>query len=295
MKNFSTNGPLFSSNFSLNIRGRILDLSIPRVMGIINVTPDSFYGGSRLSDPANAIQAAGEMLAQGADILDVGAVSSRPGAQDVSEAEEKNRLIPVLEALRNEFPECAISLDTWRSKIAREMHHRFEIDMVNDISAGTMDKGMFTTMAELGIPFVIMHMQGSPADMQEHPTYHHVVDDLLQYFAERVFRLRKLGINDIIIDPGFGFGKTVEHNYMLLARLSAFRMLELPLMVGISRKSMICKLLGTDPAHALNGTTAAHMAALFNGASLLRVHDVQPAVETVKIFHQIVKSGCKGV
>jgi len=274
MKNFSTNGPLFSSNFSLNIRGRILDLSIPRVMGIINVTPDSFYGGSRLSDPANAIQAAGEMLAQGADILDVGAVSSRPGAQDVSEAEEKNRLIPVLEALRNEFPECAISLDTWRSKIAREMHHRFEIDMVNDISAGTMDKGMFTTMAELGIPFVIMGFQ---------------------YFAERVFRLRKLGINDIIIDPGFGFGKTVEHNYMLLARLSAFRMLELPLMVGISRKSMICKLLGTDPAHALNGTTAAHMAALFNGASLLRVHDVQPAVETVKIFHQIVKSGCKGV
>lgn len=295
MKNFSTTGQLFFNKFSLNIRGRILDLSIPRVVGILNVTPDSFYGESRISDPAAVIQVAREMLARGADILDVGAVSTRPGAEEVNATEEINRLTPALEALRKEIPECAISVDTWRSDVAREMHQRFEIDMVNDISAGTLDPRMFPTMAELGIPYVIMHMQGTPANMQEHPRYNHVVDDLLQYFSERVFRLRKLGINDIIIDPGFGFGKTLEHNYKLLSGLAAFRMLELPLMVGISRKSMICKVLDTDPGQALNGTTAAHMAALLNGASLLRVHDVQAAVETVKIFHQIVKSGDTGV
>jgi dihydropteroate synthase len=295
MKNFSTNESLFSRNFSLNLGGRILDLSTPRIMGIINVTPDSFYRESRFADPPVAVQAAREMLAEGADILDVGAVSSRPGAGMISETEETGRLSPVLEALRNEIPDCAISLDTWRSGVAGEMHRRFGIDMVNDISAGTMDPGMFATMARLGIPYVIMHMQGDPAGMQEHPTYHHVVDDLLQYFSERVYRLRKLGINDIVIDPGFGFGKTLEHNYMLLAQLASFRMLELPLMVGISRKSMICKVLGKNPGEALNGTTAAHMAALLHGANLLRVHDVQAAVETVKIFQQIVQSGRAGV
>ncbi|HER08588.1 MAG TPA: dihydropteroate synthase [Bacteroides sp.] len=295
MKNFSTTGSLFSRNFSLNLGGQILDLSIPRVLGIINVTPDSFYRESRVADPDGAVLLAGDMLAQGADILDVGAVSSRPGAEAISEGEEIDRLSPVLEALRNKFPECAISVDTWRSGVALQMHQRFGIHMVNDISAGTMDPEMFSTMAQLGIPYVIMHMQGNPANMQEQPRYVHVVDDLLQYFSERVFRLRKLGINDIVIDPGFGFGKTLEHNYMLLAQLGSFRMLELPLMVGISRKSMICKALGTDPGQALNGTTAAHMAALLHGANLLRVHDVKEAVETVKIFLQIVKTGSTGV
>ena len=295
MHNFSTNGSLFSRNFSINLRGGLLDLSVPKVTGIINVTPDSFYSGSRLPDPAGAVGMAREMLGQGAAILDVGAVSSRPGAEMLDESEETARLSPVLEALRNEIPECAISLDTWRSGVAREMHRRFGIDMVNDISAGTMDHEMFRTMAELGIPCVIMHMQGKPSTMQEDPRYNDVVDELLQYFSERVFRLRKLGVNDIIIDPGFGFGKTLEHNYMLLAQLASFRMLELPLMVGISRKSMICKVLGKNPGQALNGTTAAHMAALLHGANLLRVHDVEEAVETVKIFQQIVKSGKSGV
>jgi dihydropteroate synthase len=175
------------------------------------------------------------------------------------------------------------------------MHRRFDIDMINDISAGSLDPKMFTAMSDLGIPYVIMHMQGTPENMQENPVYDHVVDDLLQYFAEKVFRLRKLGIRDIVIDPGFGFGKTVEHNYTLLARLPAFRMLELPIMVGISRKSMICKVLKKDPPQALNGTTAAHMAALLNGAHLLRVHDVEAAAETVKIFQQLVKSGREAV
>ncbi|MFO7934933.1 MAG: dihydropteroate synthase [Bacteroidales bacterium] len=295
MKNFSTNGPLFSDTFSLNLRGRILDLSTPRVMGIINATPDSFYRESRLSDPHVALEAAREMFRQGADILDVGAVSTRPGAEAVDQPEEIQRLSPVLETLRDGFPEAVISVDTWRSGVAREMHHRFGIDMINDISAGSLDPKMFATMADLGIPYVIMHMQGTPENMQDNPVYDHVVDDLLQYFAEKVFRLRKLGVRDIVIDPGFGFGKNVEHNYTLLARLPSFRMLELPIMVGISRKSMICKVLKKDPPQALNGTTAAHMAALLNGAHILRVHDVEAAAETVKIFQHIVKSGREDV
>ncbi|HDS07664.1 MAG TPA: dihydropteroate synthase [Bacteroides sp.] len=295
MNNFSTTGSLFSRYFSLNLGGRILDLSVPRVMGIINVTPDSFHSESRLQDPASAVRLARDMLGEGADIIDVGAVSTRPGAEGISEEEEMNRLSPVLEALRNEIPYAVISLDTWRSEVARQMFRRFGISMVNDISAGNLDPSMHTTMAELGIPYIIMHMQGTPVNMQNQPEYGQVVDDLLQFFSERVFRLRRLGVNDIIIDPGFGFGKTLEHNYTLLSNLGSFRMLELPVMVGISRKSMICKVLETDPAHALNGTTAAHMVALIQGASLLRVHDVKEAVETVKIFQQIVKSGAASV
>lgn len=295
MNNFSTTGSLFSKNFSLNLGGRVLDLSTPCVMGIINVTPDSFYGGSRMADPHTALRAAREMLEQGVGILDVGAVSSRPGAEPVPEHEEINRLSPVLEALRNGIPEAPISVDTWRSGVAREVHRRFGIHMINDITSGDKDPEMFPTVASLDVPYVLMHMQGDPASMQENPEYGDVVDDLLRYFSERVFRLRKLGVNDIVVDPGFGFGKTVEHNYTLLRELDAFRMLELPLMVGISRKSMICKVLKVNPENALIGSTAAHMAALLNGANILRVHDVREAVETVKIFHQIVKTSARGV
>jgi len=295
MNNFSTTGTLFSKNFSLNLGGRILDLSTPCVMGVINVTPDSFYGESRMAEPQTALHAAREMLDRGALILDVGAVSSRPGAGHIPEQEELDRLSPVLETLRNEIPDALISVDTWRSGLAREVHRRFGIHMINDISAGDKDPEMFPTVASLGVPYVLMHMQGDPSHMQDNPEYGDVVDDLLRYFSERVYRLRKLGVNDIVVDPGFGFGKTAEHNYTLLRELDAFRMLELPLMVGISRKSMICKVLKVDPDKALNGTTAAHMAALLNGASILRVHDVQEAVETVKIFQQIVKTPDRGV
>ena len=287
MKNFSTSGPLFSSNLSLNLDGRIMNLSTPRIMGILNVTPDSFYDESRVPEPSPALERAREMIGQGADILDVGAVSSRPGAHQISEAEELERLSPVLEALREAFPDFPISVDTWRAGVARTVRERFGIQMINDISAGTMDPEMFPTMARLGIPYIIMHMQGIPDNMQDDPEYDNVVDELLQFFAERVHKLRLLGMNDIIIDPGFGFGKTLEHNYKLLRQFDAFRIFELPLMAGVSRKSMIYRLLDSEPDAALNGTTAAHMALLVKGAKLLRVHDVEAAVETVKIFQQI--------
>jgi dihydropteroate synthase len=228
-----------------------------------------------------------EMIEQGADILDVGAVSSRPGSEVISEAEELERLSPVLHALREEFPEFPLSVDTWRSGVARTAVERFGIHMINDISAGNLDPEMFNAIAQLQIPYIMMHMQGIPSTMQEDPTYDHVVDDLLQFFAGRVFKLRNLGVNDIIIDPGFGFGKTLEQNYRILQEFDSFRMLELPLMAGISRKSMIYKVLDSDPDHALNGTTAAHMAVLMKGANLLRVHDVAAAKETVKIFQHI--------
>lgn len=264
-----------------------MDLSSPRIMGILNATPDSFYHGSRVPEAGQAVERARQMIEQGADMLDVGAVSSRPGAADMTEAEELERLIPVLEALREQFPEFPISVDTWRSGVARRVTERFGIQLINDISAGTLDPDMFPLMAQLGIPYIIMHMQGTPANMQEDPVYRHVVDDLLQYFAEKVYSLKNLGLNDIVIDPGFGFGKTLEQNYLLLKKLDSFRMFELPLLVGISRKSMIYNLLECNPDQALNGTTAAHMVALLQGANLLRVHDVAAAKETVKIFRQI--------
>ena len=288
MKNFSTSGALFSRNFSLNLNGQILDLATPRVMGIINATPDSFYQNSRLPEPVQALQQAREMIAQGADILDIGAVSTRPGAKDISEEEELKRLSPVLEAIRNEIPDCIISVDTWRSGVAKLVHDRFGVDLINDISAGQLDPEMFSIVAQNGLSYIMMHMQGTPDTMQESTQYENLVDDLLQFFGERVHKLRKLGVNDIVVDPGFGFGKNLDQNYILLMELDAFQMLELPLMVGISRKSMIYKVLKSDPDEALNGTTAAHMAALLKGASLLRVHDVKAAVETVKIFQQIV-------
>jgi dihydropteroate synthase len=288
MKNLSTSATLLSRNFSLNLGGRILDLASPVVMGILNATPDSFYPGSRLPGPERAVEMAREMVMQGASILDVGAVSSRPGAVRIPVEEELNRLIPVVEALRSELPDCTLSVDSWRSSVVKILYERFHIDMVNDISAGQMDPQMFSTMADLNIPYVMMHMQGTPENMQDDPSYGNVVDHILQFFGERVHKLRKLGVNDIVIDPGFGFGKTLEQNYQLLRELDAFRILELPLMAGISRKSMIYKTLDIDPGQALNGTTAAHMAALLSGANILRVHDVKEAVETVKIFLQIV-------
>jgi len=264
-----------------------MDLSTPRVMGIINVTPDSFYDGSRVPGPEEALEKARQMIEQGADILDVGAVSTKPGSVEISESDELERLSPTLEALRENFPEIPISVDTWRSGVVLSVNERFGVHMINDISAGTLDPKMFSTVAKLGIPYVMMHMQGTPRTMQDEPAYENVVDDLLQFFAERVYKLRKLGVNDIIIDPGFGFGKTLEQNYKLLSEFDSFRILELPLMAGISRKSMIYKLLESEPDQALNGTTAAHMAVLLKGASLLRVHDVAAARETVKIFQQI--------
>jgi dihydropteroate synthase len=287
MNNFSTAESLFSKNLSLNLGGSFMSLSTPKIMGIINTTPDSFYEGSRVQEPGQAVERAREMIEQGADILDVGAVSTRPGSEEIPESAELERFIPVLDALREAFPEFPLSVDTWRSGVARSLREQFGINMVNDISAGEFDPEMFPTIAQLGIPYIMMHMQGKPSTMQEDPVYHHIVNDLLQFFADKIFQLRQLGVIDMIIDPGFGFGKTLEQNYILLREFDTFRMFELPLMAGISRKSMIYNVLESDPEHALNGTTAAHMAVLLKGANLLRVHDVRAAVETVKIFQQI--------
>ena len=290
MKNFSTTFPLLFREFSLNLNGRRISVSEPLIMGILNATPDSFYPESRHPDPADAVRVARVMLDQGARILDVGAASSRPGAEEISEEEELNRLRPVMEALRNELPDAYISVDTWRSGVVRKIHEEFRIDLVNDISAGQLDPAILQAVAEFGIPYLMMHMQGKPEGMQEDPRYEHVTDELLQFFGTRVHQLRKMGVNDILIDPGFGFGKTRMQNFQLLRELDAFQILELPIVVGISRKSMIYSTLECGPEEALTGTTAAHMAALMNGANVLRVHDVKAAMETVKIFLRIVNT-----
>lgn len=280
---------LFSRNFSLNMGGQLLNLGTPAVMGIINATPDSFFEGSRVPESGHAVEVARKMVAEGAKILDVGAVSTRPGAREISESEEMDRLTPVLEALRQEFPDVYISVDTWRSGVAKTMTDRFGIQMINDVTAGQKDPQMFSTIAQLDLAYVMMHMQGTPETMQEAPLYANVVDDLIQFFGERIFKLKKLGVNDIVVDPGFGFGKNMEQNFQLLREFDAFTILELPIMAGLSRKSMIYKTLESKPSEALTGTTAAHMAALLGGASILRVHDVKEAVETIKIFDKIAK------
>ncbi len=290
MKNFSTSARLFSRDFSINVKGELFDLSRPVVMGILNATPDSFYEGSRLPDAGSAVEKAHTMLEQGARILDLGAISTRPGAADVTEEEEIRRLDPLLGALRKNLPDAIISLDTWRSGVVRSMHEHYHIDIVNDISAGALDPHLLETVARLGLPYILMHMQGTPRDMQQNPVYKNVVDDLLRFFGERIGLLKKAGLNDIIIDPGFGFGKTLEQNYCLLSHLDDFRILELPLLAGLSRKSMLYKAIECTASEALNATTAANMAALMKGASILRVHDVKAAAEAIGIFEHIVNN-----
>jgi dihydropteroate synthase len=290
MNDFSSTNPFFSRSLSMNCHGRLIDLQIPKVMGIINITNDSFYEGSRYTEPEQIMDAARTMIGQGADIIDVGAFSSRPGAQMISEDEELQKLMPALQMIRNEFPEQLISVDTVRSSVAKAVVEEWKVDIINDISGGDMDPRMIKVISRLHVPYILMHMKGSPETMQQNPEYANVVDEVLQYFGQKVHHLRKEGVNDIIVDPGFGFGKTLDHNYTLLHHLDAFRVLELPIMVGLSRKSMIYRKLDTGPEESLNGTTAVNMAALLKGASILRVHDVKAAVETVQIFIEIVKT-----
>ena len=280
----------FSPKLTITCHGRLIDFSVPRVMGILNVTPDSFYDGGRHTNEAAMILKVASMMGEGADIIDVGAFSTRPGATEITADEEKARLLGALQIIRREFPDICISVDTFRADIAEMAVEDFGAGIINDISAGNMDDRMLATAGRLKVPYIMMHMLGTPGKMPSKPVYADVTRDLMAYFADRVAAAKLLGIIDIILDPGFGFGKSLEHNYSLLTGLEAFQILELPLMVGISRKSMIYKALETDSEHSLHGTTAAHMAALLKGASLLRVHDVQAAVETVKIFQQIVNS-----
>ena len=252
-------------------------------MAIINTTPDSFFDGGRYHSTENALKRAEQALNDGADILDIGGASSRPGAQEVSADEELRRVIPAVDAVRRQFPEAVISVDTWRSQVAREAIQA-GAQILNDISAGSMDDKLLATAAEMKVAYILMHMQGTPATMQQNPQYDDVVTEVLDYFIRKVEYLNSLGIYDIILDPGFGFGKTVEHNFTLLKNIHIFgRVLQLPVLAGLSRKSMICRTLGVKPEQALNGTTALNMVALQQGASFLRVHDVREAVEVRKL------------
>lgn len=270
---------------TMNIRGRLVDLACPQVMGILNVTPDSFYAGSRCPDADAIRQRVRRIRQEGASMLDLGGYSSRPGADDVSPLEEWHRLQPAIEIAREEWPEAIISVDTFRAEVARKAVEA-GVDIVNDIAGGDMDPEMFSAVAELHVPYILMHMQGTPRDMQQAPAYSDVVMEVFRSLGERVETLHEMGVADVILDPGFGFGKTLQQNYQLMARLGEFRLLDCPLLVGVSRKSMIYRLLGCTPEQALNGTTVLHTMALMNGADILRVHDVREAVEAVKIYRQ---------
>lgn len=271
----------------INVNGRLMDLSEPQVMGILNVTPDSFYAGSRMETEKDIINRLHQITSEGASILDIGAYSSRPDAEHISTEEEMNRLRTGLDLVRKHQPEAVVSVDTFRADVAKMCVEEFGAAMINDISAGQLDAAMFGTIAQLGVPYIIMHMQGTPQNMQMNPHYDNLLKEVFLYFAERVQKLRDLGAKDIIIDPGFGFGKTLEHNYELMNHLDEFQLFELPLLVGISRKSMIYKLLGTTPEEALNGTTVLNTLALMKGANILRVHDVKAAKETVTLVKKM--------
>ena len=270
----------------LLFKNKELDLAFPSIMGILNVSPDSFFDGGKYNTEASLLKHAEKMIAEGATILDLGACSTRPNADIISEEEELNRLMPALRALRKKFPGTIISVDTYRSLVV-EMAVQEGADMINDISGGALDQKMFDTIGKLNVPYVLMHMQGNPKTMQKKPLYSNVINEVMDYFKKNIYLLHKKGAGQIIIDPGFGFGKNIEHNYTLLKHLQSFKELELPILVGLSRKSMISNLLELQPSTSLNGTTVANTIALMNGANILRVHDVKEAVEATKIVNAL--------
>lgn len=268
---------------TLNLRGKLYSLCEPKIMGILNVTPDSFYAESRTSNEEHIAARVQQLMDDGADMIDIGGYSSRSGADDVSPEEEMNRLRRGLRVVRRLYPEVPISVDTFRADVARMCVEEEGADIINDISGGMMDRQMFRTVVRLGVPYILMHMQGTPDTMQQAPHYDNLRREVMLYFAERIDRLCQMGAKDIIVDPGFGFGKTLEHNYELFHHLDDFNLFNLPLLVGISRKSMIHKLLGGTPQTSLNGTTVLNTIALMKGAHILRVHDVKEAVEAKRI------------
>lgn len=271
---------------TINCKGKLVDISTPKVMGILNITPDSFYDGGKYKNEAAILYQTEKMIVEGATFIDVGAYSSRPGAAHISEEEELKRIVPVVELLIRTFPEIIISIDTFRSKVAQEtVQHGAAI--INDISGGNMDANMFKTVANLQVPYILMHMLGTPQNMQKNPVYNDVTKDIIIFFAAQIYKLHQLKLNDIIIDVGFGFGKTLDHNFEILKNLSLFKNLDAPILAGISRKSMLYKTLNISAQDALNATTSANTIALLNGANILRVHDVKEAVEAVKIVAQV--------
>ena len=273
-------------NMTINCKGKLIDLSSPKVMGILNITPDSFYDGGKYSNDTTILKHVELMLNEGTTFIDIGAYSSRPGAAHVSEKEELNRVLPILDLVLKSFPETLISIDTFRSNIAKQTIEAGAA-LINDISAGKLDENMLPTVAELHVPYIMMHMKSTPQTMQQNTQYENLVKEVLFYFSERTALAKSLGIVDLIIDPGFGFAKTLEQNYELLNNLELFKMIENPLLVGVSRKSMIYKKLGTTANEALNGTTVLNTIALQKGASILRVHDVKEAMETIKLVESL--------
>lgn len=286
--NFSNKNTEISAIKPLLSGSKSLSFDNPLVMGILNITPDSFYDGGKYRNMSEIQDRAGTMINEGADIIDIGAVSTRPNADDVSEKEELNRLIPVIESIRKLYPDIFISVDTWRSSVA-SFAAQSGADMINDISGGSFDKNMTATVAKLQLPFVVMHTKGNPKKMHDNPRYRNVVNEISNYFNKLIKNLTSEGISQIIIDPGFGFGKTIDHNYDILRNLRMFSAFGLPIMVGLSRKSMIYKTLDTTPDQSLNATTVTNTIALINGANMLRVHDVKEAVEAIKIVAKLAE------
>jgi dihydropteroate synthase len=273
---------------TLNCRGRLVDLSTPKIMGIINATPDSFYSKSRVATSNDLKIRIEQMIEDGVDIIDIGAYSSRPNAEHISQEEELNRLLPLVEFIKKEYPNLLVSIDTFRAKVADECIQR-GADLINDISGGQIEDELLEVIANKEVPYILMHMRGTPQTMMQYTQYEHLANELLLYFSKGIQKAKKAGIKDVIIDPGFGFSKTLEQNYQLLNNLELLNSLEAPLLIGISRKSMISKALNTTAEKSLNGTTALHMIALSKGAKILRVHDVKEAVECVKL-HQLLNS-----
>lgn len=271
---------------TLNCNGTLVDLSSPKILGILNLTPDSFYDGGKHQNIQAAIQQCEKMISEGADFVDLGAYSSRPGAEEVSTEEELDRLLPVLIALRKQFPTALFSIDTFRAKVAKAALEE-GAHMINDISAGNLDPGMLSTVGQYPVPYIAMHMQGKPKDMQNAPSYEDVYKEIMHFFSAKINACYAAGINDVILDPGFGFGKTIEHNYHLLDRFERFQDFNLPVLAGVSRKSMIYKVLDTTPEEALNGTTVLHTVALMKKAQLIRVHDVKAAKECIRLLEQL--------
>ncbi len=278
---------LFYKKRTIRCNTQIVDLNQPLIMGILNITPDSFFDGGKYNSLPEAEEKVRDLLQQGADIIDIGAYSSRPGAENISTEKELNRISPVLDMIRTKFPGTIISVDTFRSKIARETIEKYKVDIINDISAGNIDEEILDVVAETKTAYIAMHMLNTPDNMQNNPSYKHAVKDIIDYFARKLHLLQDKKIHDIIIDPGFGFGKTIEHNYQLLAHLDEFRFFEYPVLVGLSRKSMIYKFLNTTPDKALTGTIALNLIALQKGAAILRVHDVLEAKQTVELYNKI--------
>lgn len=272
---------------TINLNGRLIDLAKPIVMGILNVTPDSFFDGGKYKTEKKVVSRAEEILEQGGTIIDIGAVTAKPGSDGLSTKDEIDRLLPAVKAVRKAFPNAFISIDTYRSWVALKVIEECGPCIVNDVTGGNFDVHMFDTVGKLGVPYILMHMLGTPLHMQENPEYDDIIRDISLFFTDRVKKLTKAGVKDVIIDPGFGFGKTLEHNYELLNRLDSFKVFQLPVLAGMSRKTMIYKLLGSTPEEALNGTSVTNTLALMGGADILRVHDVREASEAIRIFNML--------